>query len=213
MYRTDSRDDILFVSSGASSGFFANFGRTRRQGAELSFERSRGRDVVALAYGYVDATYRSGTTVFSQANAAADANGDIAVSPGDRIPGIPRHRFDALVARGLTGRLGASANVVAASRQLARGNDNNADPDGAIPGYALLNLGADWRLDARWRLFAKITNVFDRRYATAAAQRQNFFPGGALAAPGGQSNETFVAPGAPRGVWVGIEISAERPAE
>jgi iron complex outermembrane receptor protein len=211
VFRTDSRDDILFVSSAASSGFFANFGSTRRQGLEAAFERSRGREIVAVSYGFVDATYRSGASVFSQANAAAGANGDIVVSAGDRIPGIPRHRLSALAGRGFGERLGATASVVAASRQLARGNDNNADPEGAVPGYALLDLGADWRLEKGWRLFAKITNVFDRRYATAAAQRQNFFPGGALAAPGGQTNETFVAPGAPRGIWVGIELSAERP--
>jgi len=30
-------------------------------------------------------------------------------------------------------------------------------------------------------------------------------PGGALAAPGAQTNETFYAPGAPRGLWAGIE--------
>jgi iron complex outermembrane recepter protein len=211
VFRTDSRDDILFVSSAASSGFFTNFGSTRRQGLEAAFERMRGREIWALTYGFVDATYRSGATVFSTANAGADANGDIVVSAGNRIPGIPRHRFNALAGWGVTERLGATANVVAASRQLARGNDNNQDPGGAIAGYALLNLGLDWRLEKGWRLFAKITNVFDRRYATAAAQRQNFFPGGALAAPGAQTDETFVAPGAPRGIWVGIELVADRP--
>jgi iron complex outermembrane receptor protein len=148
--------------------------------------------------------------VFSRANASADANGDIAVSPGDRIPGIPRQRLNALAGAGVTERLGAAANVVAASRQYARGNENNADPAGVVAGYALLNLGLDYRLEKGWRLFAKITNVLDRRYATAGALRQNFFPGGALASPGAQTDETFVAPGAPRGIWVGIELLPER---
>jgi iron complex outermembrane recepter protein len=206
VFRTDSRDDILFVSSSASSGFFANFGSTRRQGLEAALEQTRGRDTWAVNYGFVDATYRSGATVFSQANASADANGDIAVSPGDRIPGIPRHRLNAFAGWGVTERLGAAANIVAASRQLARGNENNEDPAGEVASYALLNLGLDYRLEKGLRLFVKITNVFDRRYATAGALQQNFFPEGALAAPGAQTNERFVAPGAPRGVWIGVEL-------
>ena len=39
-FRADNRDDILFVSSGQSGlGYFANFGRTRRQGIDVSLER------------------------------------------------------------------------------------------------------------------------------------------------------------------------------
>ena len=73
-------------------------------------------------------------------------------------------------------------------------------------GYAILNLNLDYKLDRGWRVFAKLANVFDRRYATAGALQQNFFPGGNLAAPGAQVNETFYAPGAPRALWVGIQL-------
>jgi len=77
---------------------------------------------------------------------------------------------------------------------------------GEIPGYALLNLNLDHKLAPALELFARISNVFDRRYATTGALRENFFPGGALAAPGAQTNETFYAPGAPRALWVGIRL-------
>lgn len=215
VYRTTSYDDILFVSTAASSGFFQNFGQTRRQGLEASLERSRGRFGWALNYSLVDATYQSSALVFSQANSTADANGDIQVSPGDRIPGIPRQHLNALARYELTDRFGVAANAVAVSRQFARGNDNNAHQadgvnflgSGEIAGYALLNLNLSYRLDKGFQLFARVSNVFDRRYATAGALRQNFFPGGTLAAPGGQTNETFYGPGAPRGMWVGIEYA------
>ena len=214
-FRTTSRDDILFVSSSASSGFFENFGQTRRQGLEASLEKAQGDFGWALSYAFVDATYQSSALLFSQANSTADANGDIQVSPGDRIPGIPRQHLNALVRYGLTHRLDVTANAVAVSRQFARGNDNNAhQADGAnflgsgeIAGYALLNLNLSYRLEKGFQLFAKVSNVFDRHYATAGALRQNFFPGGTLTAPGGQTNETFYAPAAPRGIWVGIEYS------
>jgi len=217
LFRTTSYDDILFVSSSASSGFFTNFGRTRRQGLEAALERAQGKLAWALNYSLVDATYRSSATVFSQANSTAAANGDIQVSPGDRIPGIPRHHLNAFANYDLTDRLSVGANAVAVSRQFARGNDNNrhqADGvnflgSGEIAGYALLNLNSVWKLEKNLQLFARINNVFDRRYATAGALRQNFFPGGGLAPAGLQTNETFYAPGAPRGIWVGIQLAPE----
>jgi outer membrane receptor protein involved in Fe transport len=214
-FRTVSRDDILFVSSSASSGFFQNFGQTRRQGLEASLERAQGKFAWALNYSLVDATYQSSALLFSQANSTADANGNIEVSPGDKIPGIPRHHLNALARIDLTERLNVGANAVAVSRQFARGNDNNAhEADGVnflgpgeIPGYALLNLDATYKLGKGFRLFARVSNVFDKRYATAGALRQNFFPSGTLVAPGAQTNETFYAPGAPRGAWAGIEYA------
>jgi outer membrane receptor protein involved in Fe transport len=215
LYRTTSYDDILFISTATSSGFFQNFGQTRRQGLEASLERLQGRLGWALNYSLIDATYQSSALLFSQANSTADANGNIQVSPGDRIPGVPRHHLNALVRYDFTERFSAGASAVAVSRQFARGNDNNAhQPDGAaflgsgeIAGYALLNLNAAYRLGKGLQLFAKVSNVLDRRYATAGALQQNFFPGGTLTAPGGQTNETFYAPGAPRGAWVGIEYA------
>jgi len=219
LFRTMSYDDILFVSSSASSGFFTNFGKTRRQGLEAALERSEGKFSWALNYSLIDAAYQSSAVLFSQANSTADANGDIQVSPGNRIPGIPRQHLNAAANYDLTDRTTVGASAVAVSRQFARGNDNNRhQPDGVnflgpgeIAGYALLNLNLDYKLDRGLRLFAKLANVFDRRYATTGALQQNFFPGGNLAAPGAQVNETFYAPGAPRALWVGIQLVPDAP--
>jgi len=214
VFRTMNRDDILFVSSSASSGFCTNFGKTRRQGLEAAVERLEGKFSWALNYSLIDATYQSSALLFSQANSTADSNGDIQVSPGNRIPGIPRHHLNAAANYDLTDRTTVGAGAVAVSRQFARGNDNNRhQPDavnflgpGEIAGYAIFNLNLDYKLDRGLRAFAKLSNVFGRRYATAGALQQNFFPGGNLAAPGAQVNETFYAPGAPRALWVGIQL-------
>jgi outer membrane receptor protein involved in Fe transport len=214
LFRTVNYDDILFVSSSASSGFFTNFGKTRRQGLEAAVERLEGKFSWALNYSLIDATYRSSALLFSPANSSADANGDIQVSPGDRMPGIPRHHLNASANYDLTDRIAVGIGTVAVSRQFTRGNENNRhQPDGVnflgpgeTAGYAILNLNLDYKLDRGWRFFAKLANLFDRRYATAGALRQNFFPGGSLAAPGAQVNETFYAPGAPRALWVGIQL-------
>src|SRR5438552_538555 len=214
MFRTVSYDDILFVSSSASSGFFTNFGKTRRQGLEAAVERLEGKSSWTLNYSLIDATYRSSAVLFSQANSTADPNGNIQVTPGNRIPGIPRHHLNAAANYDLTEKITVGAGAVAVSRQFVRGNDNNRhQPDavnflgpGEIGGYAIFNLNLDYKLDHGLRAFAKLSNVFDRRYATAGALRQNFFPGGNLAAPGAQVNETFYAPGAPRALWIGIQL-------
>jgi len=214
LFRTTNYDDILFVSSSVSSGFFTNFGKTRRQGLEAALERSEGKFSWVLNYSLIDATYQSSAVLFSQANSTADANGDIQVSPGNRIPGIPRHHLNAAANYDLTDRITVGAGAVAVSRQFARGNDNNQhQPDGVnflgpgeIGGYTLFNLNLDYKLDRGLQVFAKVSNVFGRRYATAGALRQNFFPGGNLAAPGAQVNETFYAPGAPRALWIGIQL-------
>jgi len=115
-------DDILFVSSSASSGFFTNFGKTRRQGVEAALERQEGKFSWALNYSLIDATYQSSAVLFSRANSTADANGDIQVSPGNRIPGIPRHHLNAVANYDLTDRTTVGAGAVAVSRQFARGN-------------------------------------------------------------------------------------------
>ena len=217
MFRTVSYDDILFVSSSASSGYFTNFGKTRRQGLEAALERLEGKFSWALNYSLIDATYRSSAVLFSQANSTADANGNIQVSPGDRIPGIPRHHLNAAANYDLTDRLTLGAGAVAVSRQFARGNDNNRhQPDGVnylgpgeIAGYTIFNVNLDYKIDRSLRAFAKLSNVFDRSYASAGALRQNFFPGGSLAAPGAQVNETFYAPGAPRALWIGIQLVSD----
>src|SRR5204863_7905871 len=82
---------------------------------------------------------------------------------------------------------------------------------GEIGGYAIFNLNLDYKLDRGLRAFAKLANLFDRRYATAGALRQNFFPGGNLAVPGAQVDETFYAPGAPRAPWTGLQPAPSAP--
>src|SRR5258708_18372841 len=125
LLRTMSYDDILFVSSSASSGFFTNFGKTRGQGLEAALERPEGKFSWALNYGLIDATYQSSALLFSQANSTADSNGDIQGSPGNRIPGIPRHHLNAAANDDLTDGTTVVAGALGVSRQFPRANANN----------------------------------------------------------------------------------------
>jgi outer membrane receptor protein involved in Fe transport len=51
LFRTDSSDDILFVADNASGyGYFRNFGKTRRQGIEVSADARLGKVALGQLY-------------------------------------------------------------------------------------------------------------------------------------------------------------------
>ena len=61
---------------------------------------------------------------------------------------------------------------------------------------------------AGWQAFARINNLFDRRYASGGALAENPFVGGSFQANSDHwRRESFVAPGAPRAAWVGVRYS------
>jgi outer membrane receptor protein involved in Fe transport len=210
IYRTDLFDDIQFVSSGnaINAGFFQNVGKTRRQGLELTGATKWGPLGVVARYGYIDATFRSGFVEHSPANSSADANGDIAVSGGNRIPGIPQHtlrvRLDVAASEVLT----FGANLVANSAIRARGDENNQDVHGIVPGYALVNLDGAWRFAKGWELFGRIDNVFNRDAANFGILGQNVFANPSRTFdPANAVAEPFLGLVAPRGAWLGIRYA------
>ena len=207
IYRTDLFDDIQFVSSGdaINAGFFQNVGKTRRQGLELTGATKWGRFGIAARYGFIDATFRSEFVSHSAANSSADGSGEIVVASGNRIPGIPQHtlrvRLDFAASEAMT----LGANLVANSSIRSRGDENNQDAHGVVPGYAVLNLDGVWRFAKNWELFARVDNVFNREYANFGILGYNVFPNpGRTFDPSNQVAEPFLGLGAPRGAWIGL---------
>ena len=87
-----SDNDILFVNSPIQGrAFFQNVGTTLRQGVDLSLQAQTDRLLAWIAYSYIDATFQTGFTESSENNPGADANGNIQIQPGNRLPGIPRN--------------------------------------------------------------------------------------------------------------------------
>lgn len=210
VFRTDLRDDIQFVSASASgtTGFFQNVGKTRRQGVELGLQQRWGKLQVKAAYSFIDATFQSPFTVNSQNNSSADANGDIQVQAGDRIPAIPRHNFKVRGEYAFTPAIVLGANLVYASSQFARGDENNQDINGAVPAYTVVNLDGHWNITDQLQLFGTITNLFDRKYETFGILGENFFRGpGFTYDQAAAGPEQFRSPGAPRGIWIGVRYA------
>ena len=208
VFRTDLEDDIQFVSSGGAlnSGFFQNVGNTRREGVELGLSSKLGSLGLSLRYSYIKATFRSPFSLHSPNNSSADANGDIAIQPGNRIAGIPLHTIKLRADYAFNEQLSLGMNVYTAGKQYARGDENNRDASGQIPGFTVLGVDGRYQFAKAWRAFIKVTNLTDRKYDSFGVLGENFFRGAGqtfdatLAGP-----EQFRTRGAPRGVWVGIE--------
>lgn len=211
LFRTLNSDDILFIGTSTSHGYFTNYGKTLRQGLELGANGSYRRIEWFAAYNWLDATYRSEACLLSAANSTAGsdpacAGDEIRVRKGNRLTGLPEHSLKLGLAWRAADWLRVGGDLQAFSGQYVRGNENNQqDGNGRLGGYATLNLNAEAKLGGGWQVFAKVNNLFDRKYATAGLLGANPFVGGGFQAdPGAWQHETFVAPGAPRAAWLGV---------
>lgn len=215
IFRSDLDDDIEFISSGGgatSAGYFRNVGQTRRQGLELGLGTSARPLALQLNYALVEATYLTPLILSSPDNSTAQplacaACSDILVQPGDRIPGIPRQIAKANLDFDPHGRWSAGLDLVAQSSTFARGDENNRDVHGPVPGFALLDLDGQWRLSRNLRLFAKVDNVLGRQYSTFGVLGANAFH---LAGEAYDPNPPdwpaaqFRSAGPGRGAWLGV---------
>jgi outer membrane receptor protein involved in Fe transport len=222
VFRATNDDDILFVAdSTAGFGYFRNFGRTRRQGAELGADGRAGAWTLSAHYTFLRATYESGETIGAAGNSSADADGRIAIRPGDRLPSMPRHVFKAHAGWRMSPAWSAELGMLAVSDATARGNENGLHrPDGAgflgsgrTAGHAVFDFGTTFRPTPRLRLFARVDNLFGRRYATAAQLGvTGFTTDGAFMGQVPDDrlvHSTFYAPGAPRTVRFGLRGTFE----
>jgi outer membrane receptor protein involved in Fe transport len=223
IFRTQNDNDIQFVATSINSaGYFANVGSTRRQGLDLALGGTEAKLHWRVAYSLVDATYESSFALNSPSNSTADANGNILVTPGDRIPLIPKHTGRLILDYDVTPRLTAGGNVVAVSGSTLHGNENNANRAGGtnaagayvegsgwISGYAVVNLQGTYRLDKHVEVFARAANLLDKRYATAGFLTSDAFNanGTLIANPNNWSNENAISPGAPIGIWAGVRAT------
>ena len=207
LYRTELQDDIQFITSGANTtGYFQNIGNTLRQGIELALSQKWDNWGLSVRYGYLDATYQSPFQVNSAANSSA-TDGVIQVRPGNRIPGIPQHTLRFRFDHDITPQWTMGASVLLSSGVYARGDENNQDIGGQVPGYTVVNLDSRYKASKQVELFGRINNLFDQTYANFATLGQNFFPNYSNAFTDAPINEQFRGYGAPRGAWVGIRYS------
>ena len=208
LFRSNLRDDILFTSTGAGQGFFSNVPRTRREGIELGVASDRrGRFDWFANYSYTRATYRTEVELFNGVATPSDPSTPATTTArsGNRLPGIPSHLMKAGGRWNIDDRFSVGSTVNVVGDQVFRGDESNSQP--RLGGYTVFNLQADYRFLPSWRLFGRVNNVFDKRYASLGAYNRVAFNADSepLEGVGPGPVSRFVSPGMPRSFWLGIE--------
>ena len=203
-YRTRIDDDILFIASPEliGTGYFQNAGATARSGLDVELSGGFAGTGWYLSYGLVDATFESPLLLPSdeEVNDAATDEG-VAVAPGDRLPGIPRHSLKAGVRQDLTDAWDLALEAIVSSSRFFLGDEGNDQIP--LEGYGVVNLRSSYRFDSGVELFARIENLLDRKYATSGvlAELEVF-----LREVPDASDPRFVGPGMPRSAFGGVRL-------
>lgn len=204
LFRSTLDEDIAFINSPTlGRAFFANIGQTRRQGIDFGLRFKTGRWLAFLDYSFIDATYLSGFVEGSGSNPAADANGNITISPGNRLPGIPDHQVKFGVQYKVTDKWTVGATAIAASSSYLFGDEANLNAP--LPGYFTMNVSTGYQLTDHVQLFAWAQNITDARYYTFGT----FSPTSSvsLAQAPGATNPRSYSPAAPVGGFGGVRVT------
>lgn len=226
LFRTENTDDIIAIASQSNGrGYFANAGDTLRQGVELGLTYRDQRWSTYANYAFIDATFRTANVLASPDNPNDDAiincttlapvvDRDtepvcVQVNSGDRLPGVPRHRFKAGADYRVTRAWNVGADVVAASNQIFFGDEGN--DNAPLPGYARVNLRTSYDVTDHVQIYGLVNNVFDARYGLFGA----FFnkeAGESAGTPDGtgdlldNSNGRSITPAPPVTAYGGIKV-------
>jgi len=203
-YRTTVSDDIVFLpASIPGRDFFQNVGLTRRQGIETGLTLRSGRMRAWLDYAFTEATFQSGFTEDSPLNPAADANGQIHISRGNQLPGVPRHRLKLGLSLEVTDAWTVGFNAIVSSGQYLFGDEANLTP--RTGGYAVLNVNTKYRITPNIEIFGLVQNVLNSKYETFGT----FSDTGSIpiAQAPGASNTRSLSPAPPIAGYGGVRMT------
>jgi iron complex outermembrane recepter protein len=133
------------------------------QGLEASIQYQSPRWLVYAGYSLLDATYQFTGDLPSPNNPMADADGNVHVTPGNRIPSLPLNQGRLGVYFSPTPQWTIGADMAVVGSRYFVGDD--ADQNPKLPAYWLVNLHASYQLTKEVQIFGLINNVFDKRYA------------------------------------------------
>lgn len=163
LYSSISDDDIIFQQAGnkPSQGYFVNIDKTKRQGFEFSSLFRFGDYHLSANYNFLDATFESAFISFSPVNPLG-ANRQ--VSPGDTIPGQPKHQIKLSLDRQWTENINMGGEYLYSSSQYYRGDE--ANENNKIAGHSVVNLYLNYDITPQLALSFRVDNLFDHQYYT-----------------------------------------------
>ena len=162
-------------------------------------------------YNFVDATFNTPIAELTSPNGPSGfpCSGDptvncVTVEKGDRLPGIPAHKFKAGFDYWVTPQWKFGADLIASSNQVFEGDQGNDNR--RLAGYAKVNLHTSYDITDKIQLYGLIDNVFDTRYGLFG----NYFDlAAASAASLGTINFTdprTIVPAAPVAIYGGVKV-------
>jgi iron complex outermembrane receptor protein len=183
-----TKDEIVVETSSGGRTTFKNAGRTERRGLELALDTiSPGPWGAALAYTYLEATYRDAFTTVAGSPAAP-----VTVPAGNLLPAVPKSQLYGQL-RYRQPRYYAHLEMLRRSRVAV--DDLNSD---FADGYTLVNLvaglvqqGPGWRITE----FVRADNLTDRNYAGSVIVNE--------------ANRRFFEPAPRRSIGGGIQASVQ----
>lgn len=205
-FASRNSNDILFIAgSRVGTGFFQNSGVTERLGGEASVAGTVGKVRAFANYQLLRATFEEHLLLPGANNprAVSSSPGErvIAVEPGDRIPGMPVHSAKLGLAVEPVKRLVLGVSSLLTSSIYYRGDEANLlEP---VPGYVVLGADASYEILSFASVYVKARNVLNTRYETfgVLGDPATVFPG--------MRDPRFASPGAPFGIWAGLDVSLE----
>ncbi|GKT16108.1 TonB-dependent receptor [Acidovorax sp. SUPP2522] len=177
-FDAQSRGEIVPAATVNGRTVYQNADRVRRRGLELAWSAQSGAFKPRVAYTYLDAFFDSPYVVV----------GGATVPSGNRLPGTARQTVQLALDHALSPAWQWGATLDVSGKVYA--NDVNTE---AAAGFAVAGLRAGYAFrtgDTRWQAWARLDNLFDRRYA------------GSLIVNDG--NGRFFEPAAGRRIMVGL---------
>jgi outer membrane receptor protein involved in Fe transport len=239
VYTATNHNDIQFLQSlhGGESGmsglgYFANVGRTKRNGLDVGLTGTIDRFKWNTSYSYIDATFDSDLEMASNSNSQDRLDGGddraIMVKKGNSLPAIPKHQFKLRAQYQVTPDWSVGANLIAYSEQYVWGNENNAHQPkaagtssancsigteaggghacgkGKLDAYGIVNLDTQYNIGKGWKAFAKATNIFDHDYDVSGRLIETLFNNAGTYV--GDNKQLGLIPGSPRAAWLGLRF-------
>ncbi len=205
-FRATNTDDILAIPSPVLQGFgyFQNVGSTRRQGIEAQVSLQSKALQLYASYALVDARFLDSLQVGSN-SPFADADGNVQILPGNRIPAIPRNRIKAGFDYSVTDAFKVGGDAVFVSDQYFVGDESNQAQ--RLASYTVFNAHASYQINKTFQIYGRVDNILDNRYATYGT----FFDTGAIPnfANGGApfTDARSVSPARPRAFYAGLKAT------
>lgn len=135
-------------------------------------------------------------------------NSIINVKKGDELANLPKNNLKLRLNYDFLPNLRVGTTLVAFSDSYMMGNENNdhggTNGDGKVPGYAIMNLDANYQINDAWTVSLKAINLLDKTYYTGGRLLMNGFTGVGSAKRDEVYRGEGMAPGSPQAAWLTI---------